>query len=325
MWQRWKNRAHNGLVSTLTIFVAAAISSGCGGSRPVSGAYVGPSSAILRKDQSLLYVSDPKAGDVYMIALPSGRLVGKLAGFSHPNGDCVDQHENVFVDDSEAGQVRGYAHGARSAFRVLNDASWYPNACSVDPTTGNLAVCNIRTTQAEGSIAVYLNAKGAAQYYKYSGAANFWYCTYDSDGNLFANAISYDEGPGSNIFLELPKGHAKLRPLSLRPAVTDEASSPLFWDGKHLAIASTSSGAIYQYKISGNTGTRVAVVRLDDSNAALGPFWITSNGNAQTLYAPIAGDRIESVGVYRYPAGGKRLQNLYDAPLPFAAAVSMPK
>jgi hypothetical protein len=57
----------------------------------------------------------------------------------------------------------------------------------------------------------------------------------------------------------------------------------------------------------------------------LGPFWITSNGNAQTLYAPIAGDRIESVGVYRYPAGGKRLQNLYDAPLPFAAAVSMPK
>ena len=91
------------------------------------------------------------------------------------------------------------------------------------------------------------------------------------------------------------------------------------------AIAGTSSGAIYQYKISGNTGTRVAVVRLDDTSAALGPFWITSNRNAQTLYAPIAEDSIERVGVYRYPAGGKPLQNLYDAPLPFAAAVSMPK
>jgi hypothetical protein len=57
----------------------------------------------------------------------------------------------------------------------------------------------------------------------------------------------------------------------------------------------------------------------------LGPFWITSNGNTQTLYAPIVKNSIESVGVYHYPAGGKRVQNLYDAPLPFAAAVSTPK
>jgi hypothetical protein len=312
--------------------VAAAMLAGCGAHRQSQDdmrqaivASVGPSSAILGKDQSLLYVSDPKAGDVYMIALPSRRLVGKLTGFSYAVGDCVDQHGNVFVDNDAESQVRAYAHGARSAFRILNDTSWSPNACSVDPKTGNLAVCNIRRTQSEGSIAVYLNAKGAAHYYKYSGAANFWYCTYDSDGNLFADAISDGEEPGGNIFLELPKGHGKLRPLSLRPAIPGDASSPLFWDGKHLAIASTSSGAIYQYKISGNTGSRVAVVRLDDTSAVLGPFWITSNGNAQTLYAPIAEDSIESVGVYRYPAGGKRLQNLYDVPLPFAVAVSRPK
>jgi hypothetical protein len=310
---------------TLTVCVAAAIFAGCGGSRSVTGASAGRSSAIVGKDQSLLYVSDPKAGDVYMIALPSRRLVGKLTGFHYAVGDCSDQHGNVFVDNDAESQVRAYAHGAQSAFRVLNDASWSPNACSVDPTTGNLAVCNIRTSQTAGSIAVYFNARGAAHYYDYSGAANFWYCTYDGDGNLFANAISYGGGAGSNIFLELPKGHGKLRPLSLRPAITGDASSPLFWDGRHLAVASTSSGAIYQYKISGNTGTRVAVVRLDDTRAVLGPFWITSNGNAQTLYAPIDEDGIERVGIYRYPAGGKRLQNLYDAPLPFAAAVSMPK
>lgn len=291
----------------LRTLVAVIMLAGCGGSRSVVG--------------SLLYVSDPQARDVYMIALPSGKLVGKLTGFSAV-GVCLDQHGNVFVDNKAESQVRAYAHGARSAFRVLNDASWSPNACSVDPKTGNLAVCNIQRTQTEGSIAVYLNAKGAAHYYKYPGAANFWYCAYDGDGNLFADAIS---GSGSNIFLELPKGHDKLRPLSLRPALTGDASSPLFWDGKHLAIASTSSGAIYQYKISGGTGFRGAVVRLDDANAVLGPFWITSNGNAQTLYAPIAGDRIESIGVYHYPAGGKPLQNLYDPPLPFAAAVSTPK
>ena len=107
--------------------------------------------------------------------------------------------------------------------------------------------------------------------------------------------------------------------------MTGGLGPPLFWDGKHLAIASSNSGAIYQYQISGGTGTRVGVVKLDDASIVSGPFWIASNGNAQTLYAPTVEDSIESVGVYRYPSGGKRLQNLYDAPIPFAVAISMPK
>jgi hypothetical protein len=297
---------------------------GCGGTQSPVATLGEASSAVIGKDESLLYVSDPQAGYIYMVALPSGRLVGRLTGLSSPSGDCVDQYENVFVDNSGEGQVRAYAHGAKSAFRVLNDASWFPYACSVDPTTGNLAVSNLPTTQSEGSIAVYPNAKGAAHYYKYSGTANFWYCTYDTEGNLFADAVSYG-GSHSNIFLELPKGRGKLRPVSLKPAITGDVSPPLFWDGKHLAIASTSSGVIYQYQISGSTGTRVGAVKLDDTSDVSGPFWITSNKNTQTLYAPIVENSIESVGVYHYPAGGKRLENLYDAPLPFAAAVSTPE
>jgi hypothetical protein len=308
----------------LTSCVVAMLAA-CGGSQPPINPYGAPSSATVGKDQSLLYVSDPNADDVYMVALPSGRLVGKLTGFFYAAGDCIDQQGNVFVGNDREHQVRAYKHGATSAFRVLNDPKWDPVGCSVDPTTGNLAVCNGRITQTEGSIAVYPSAKGAAHYYRYSGVNNFWNCAYDSHGNLFADAISYGSGGGSNVLLELPKGHGELHPVSLRPAITGGVSPPLFWDGKHLAIASTSSGVIYQYQMSGSTGTRVAVVKLDHASEVLGPFWITSNGNAQTLYAPIRENNIESVGVYRYPAGGNRLQNLYDAPLPFAAAVSAPK
>jgi hypothetical protein len=282
-----------------------------------------PSRAAVGKDQSLLYVSDEPAGDVYMVALPSGRLVGKLTGFDYAAGDCTDQFGNVFVDNLGAGQVRAYAHGAKSAFRVLNDSSWEPVGCSVDPTTGNLAVSNIRTTQSEGSIAVYVKAKGAAHYYEYAGVYNFWYCAYDGDGNLFADAIDY--ASDNPIVLELPKGRSKLRSVSFSPPITGDVVPPLLWDGKRLAVASPGSGAIYQYQISGSTGTRVNVVKLQDAGEVSGPFWIASTGTAQTLYAPIVEDSIESVGVYRYPAGGKRLQNFYDAPLPFAAAVSMPK
>lgn len=307
----------------LGIGLAVSMLAGCGGLQPPISASGEPSSVLVGKDQSLLYVSDEQAGDVYMVALPSGRLAGKLTGFVDPTGVCVDQHGNVFVDNPGESQVRAYAHGAKSAFRVLNDHSWEPFGCSVDPTTGNLAVSNFRTSQSEGSIAVYPNAKGAAHYYEYPGVYNFRYCAYDGDGNLFADAINY--ASNNPIFLELPKGRGKLQPVSLSPAITGDVSPALLWDGAHLAIASPSSGVIYQYRISGSTGIRISVVKLDDASEVSGPFSIASNGKAQTLYAPIIEDSIESVGVYHYPAGGRRLQNLYDAPLPFAAAVSTPK
>jgi hypothetical protein len=310
---------------TVGIAAALAMFAGCGGTQPPIGAPGGPSSALAHKEQSLLYISDEQASDVYMVALPSGKLVGKLTGFNYASGDCTDEHGNVFVGNLTEGQVRGYAHGAKSAFRVLNDPSWWPESCSVDPTTGNLAVCNIRTNQSLGSIAVYRNAKGTAHYYQYSNVINFWYCAYDSDGDLFADAINYGSGGGdSPILFELPNGSKTMRPVSLSPAFTGDASPPLFWDGKYLAVATPDAGFIYQYKISGNTGTRVNVVKLDGASKVLGPFWIASDGSGQTLYAPVAKGSVESVGVYGYPSGGKRLQNLYDAPLPFAAAVSAP-
>ena len=99
---------------------------GCGGAQPPIGAPGGPSSALAHKEQNLLYISDEQASDVYMVALPSGKLVGKLTGFNYASGDCTDEHGNVFVGNLTEGQVRGYAHGAKSAFRVLNDPSWWP-------------------------------------------------------------------------------------------------------------------------------------------------------------------------------------------------------
>ena len=313
--------------------VAVALLAGCGALRqpfdfqPPIAASGSPSNTLVGKDQSLLYVSDEPDGDVYMVVLPSGRLVGRLTGFDYASGDCIDQYGNVFVGNLAGAQVRAYAHGAKSAFRVLSDPNREPNACSVDPTTGNLAVANLRSGQSEGSVAVYQGAKGAARYYEYSGVLNFWYCAYDSDGNLFVDAIIYGSKGGSDnpVVLELPKGRSNLEPISLSPALTGNVSPPLLWDGKYLAIASPSSGAIYQYKISGRSGTRIGVVKLDDVSEVSGSFWITSNGGAQTLYAPIVEDSIQGVGVYHYPAGGKRLRYLYDAPLPFAAAVSPPK
>jgi len=288
---------------------------------PPIGAPRVASDAAIGKNQSLLYVSDGPSY-VYMVALPSGRLVGKLTGLNAPSGVCADQSGNVFVSNSGQAQIRAYAHGAKSAFRVLNDSPYAPVGCSVDPTTGNLAVCNNQSGQTEATIAVYRKAKGRAHFYK--RFANFWYCAYDGDGNLFADGVNHNSN--DPIFLlELPKGHSKLQRVTLTPNITGNVSPPLFWDGKHLAIASPSSGAIDEYQISGSTAKRVGVVKLDDTNEVTGPFWISAEGAKQTLYAPIIVNSVASVGVYSYPSGGKRLANLYDAPLPYAVTISAAK
>lgn len=313
-----------GLIRFAAAMGVATLFAACGGSQPPIAVSWGPQSAVVRKDLTLLYITEQVNGDVYMVALPSGKLVGKLTGFDYATGDCVDALGDVFVSSFYAGQVRAYAHGAKVAFRVLSDGPSYPYGCSVDLTTGNLAVSNWPTGSSEGGVTVYYNAKGKAHhyYYGYSGGPDFWYCAYDSDGDLYAETTDGNQP----IFLELAKGGNKLRPVSLHPTIIgDGVPPPLSWDGKFLVIAKPGAGAIYQYRMSGSTGTRVGVVKLDKAGGVFGPFWIASNGNTRTLYVPITEDSVESVGAYRYPSGGKRLQNLYDVPLPFAAAVSRPK
>ena len=275
------------------LILAAASLAACGGLGAPVATPGGLSNPAINKSQSLLYVTDG-SNSVYMVGLPSGRLAGKLPGLDNPAGLCVDRSGDVFVLNSGQAQIRVYAHGAKSAFRVLNDSSWSPNGCSVDPMTGNLAVCNLPTTQAYGTIAVYAKARGRPHSYAHSLIGEFWSCGYDSDGNLFADGA--DGFTHNRIFLvELPRDGKKLESVSLSPAIGGSIMPPLFWDGKHLAITSLSSAAIDEYQITGSAATRVGIVRLDGTRQITGPFWITSDGAKRTLYAPILANGIASV------------------------------
>jgi len=190
----------------LCVCAAAAMPAGCGGSPPPTPAYSRISDQAASRDV-LLYVTDPNDNLVYMLSLPTGKLVGKLTGFNQPLTDCSDAAGNVYIVDSQDGQVRAYKHGAKSAFRVLSVRGYIPTGCSVDPTTGNLAVASCCGSP-NGSLAVFKNARGSPKYYVHSEYDGYWYCTYDGSGNLFANAIS---SVSSNFnVVELPKGKNRL-------------------------------------------------------------------------------------------------------------------
>jgi hypothetical protein len=270
---------------------------------------------------TLLYVTDPQDNLVYLISLPSGKLVGKLSGFDQPFGDCSDVSGDVFITDAQASEILEYKHASKSAFNVLSDHPNIPTDCSVDPTTGNVAVANCCSdTSHGGSLVVYKHAKGTGEYYQDPTLYVDWYCTYDDHGNLFVT------GTNSNYSFqidELPAGGQKLQQLTLNPVISGDVTPAILWDGSYLAIGSWTSAAIYQYAVGGTQATLVHTTTLKGFSGVGIPFWVGASGSVRTLYAPVIGNSVVSLGIFHYPRGGKAIEDLYDVADPFGVTLSL--
>ncbi|MFY9631403.1 MAG: hypothetical protein WAJ94_07305 [Candidatus Cybelea sp.] len=308
--------------------ISLAVATGCGGS---AGGVVpdGPFGAVTRavhRDRGaswmdhdavsrarLLYVTDVLDGDVYVLSLPTGKLVGKLTGFNRPTGDCVDGQGNVFVADSQDGSIREFHHGAKEPSNVLNDSGYTPLGCSVDPVSGNLAVTNStgnRNRSGAGNVAIYKKAKGAPRYYSDKSIKEYGFCAYDTLGNLYFNAAT------PVLLAELPRAAKTFVRLNLDHG-NGEAEGAMQWDGKHLAIG-IGTRTIYEYAIQGDKGIETGSTQLGNSTSVLG-FWISG----ARVYAPVYENSLGSVGVYRYPAGGKAKQQYYAVINPWSATLSV--
>ena len=80
---------------------------------------------------------------VYLSRRHAGR---QLSDSNSPYGECVDKAGDVFVADfggnTGTPAILEYAHGGTKPIATLSDPGYYPESCSIDPTTGNLAVTN---------------------------------------------------------------------------------------------------------------------------------------------------------------------------------------
>ncbi|HEY6326958.1 MAG TPA: hypothetical protein VIW73_10665 [Candidatus Cybelea sp.] len=78
--------------------------------------------------------------DVYKnFASKSVTRVGRLGDLKYPAGECADRPGNVYVAEFYGQDVVEYAHAGASRIKTLA-APGFPLGCSIDPTTGNLAV-----------------------------------------------------------------------------------------------------------------------------------------------------------------------------------------
>lgn len=317
---------------SLGVCVAVAVLAGCNSSvsqPPIGGPAAMPQSRAIAmhaargrswmapdaKKKDLLYISDEGANDVYVYSYPKGKLKGTLTGFTAPRGECVDTTGDVFITNFYSHNIIEYAHGGTSPIATLSDPGYTPIDCSVDPTTGNLAVTNYGSTSTpSGDVAIYKHAKGSPKG-NYSDPDIFYMlsCGYDNVGDLFVDGAT---SSGAFEFAELPSGGASLKKIKLNQSI--EYPGGVQWDGKYVAVGDTYANVIYQFRISGKKGKEVGSTSLSGASYIY-QFWI------QTPKVIGPNDGYPNVKLWDYPAGGSPTKTIAGLDIPVGATVSKAK
>ena len=286
------------------------------------------------KKSDLLYVSDLLAQVVDIYTYGHGyKLVGELTGFFNPEGLCVDKKGNVYVtNDTSEGvyQITEYAHASTSPIRTLNDPDGRANGCSVDPTTGNLAVADFwGPSEIIGNVAVYPKASGTPTSYSNPNIYYDYYCGYDDKGNLFVDG----ETEGSVFGLgELVKGGSTLNFINIDQTIY--LPGGVQWDGKYLAVGDqvavkhNFTSTIYQFSIKGSEATTVNTMVLSGSSQ-VAQFWIPRIHNGAKRHY---GDRLigpnqdgKDTLFWDYPTGGSPTNTISGETDPIGATLSLAK
>jgi hypothetical protein len=303
----------------ISISATSALLAACGGSQPLIDAPGGmPQSRVstVQADRSeswvlpeaaasdLLYVGGNDAAYLSMYTYPKGKLVGviKNHNFSWLGGECVDAKGDVFVSSFYNGKIFEYKHGSTKLLETLDvPTGEHPLDCSVDPTSGNLAVTLLQGAHGtEGGVAIYAHAQGSPQIYTAPHVYSYYFCGYDSKGNLFVDGRNF----GPFRFAELPAGSSNFIDISLNQTIKIPGS--VLWDGKYLAVGDQAAPDVYEFTIKGSRGTLVHTTPINnvtDDRA----FWIQNKRIVvanRVMFGPELPSRYRRVEFFAYPAGG---------------------
>ena len=297
----------------LSISIAAALFAGCGEQLTPGGSIATPQSRVAltnadrsgswvlpeAKSEALLYVAN--VADVTVYSYPRGRHVGTLGGFYRTGGECVDAAGDVFVTDLGNRRIVEYAHGATKPKAILQDTGEQVNDCAVDPTTGNLAVTSLGSASGTGDVAIYLNARGKPKMYVDPSLFGYWYCGYDSQGNLYVDGQSQKH---QFAFAQLPKGNSSFSDITLDQQIVWPGG--VQWDGKYIVVGDLTSPKAYLFSITNFQGTLQGAIRFGKTENPH-QFWIDGKTILVTNETTHEHRLKEHSNVlfYGYPTGGK--------------------
>lgn len=236
-----------------------------------------------------------------------GKFLKTLSGMAKSPGSlCSDESGDVYVTATisvQSSYVYEFGPGDTQPIRTLDNPG-YGSACSVDPTTGNLAVANWDASYhgaAQGDIAVFAPGSGNPQLYGLDKVPEIFNCAYDGKGNLLADGIDH---LAQIALLILPRGSKRLRELKFNKYL--RFPGPMQWDGRYFAVGyGHAKGELFQVEVLGSEAKAVKTIRLgaghdeeDDTD-----FWIHHG----MLLAPMGPKDASqsSIGFWKYPEGGR--------------------
>jgi hypothetical protein len=258
------------------------------------------------RTEDLLYVADPGDNIIRVFSLVRGRQVGQLSENNEPNGACVDAQGRVFFPEFQGGKVVEYAHGRKGPKAFLNGTAGAAFSCSIDPTSGNLAVTNfVGSGNTQGNVMIYQRARGAPLTYTDPNIYKYFFCGYDVRGNLFVDGQA--QSPPVFKFAELAKGSSMFTDITLNRNINWPGQ--VQWDGQYMAIGDQTTTSIYRFLISGSAGTLQGTTILTGASnvqdfwlhgphvIASNEFNVNSQGYTEALF-------------YKYPAGGAPIKTV---------------
>jgi len=276
--------------------------------------------------KDLLYISNYNTETVLVYSYPDGKKMGTLTGFDQPDGLCSDKKGDVWIvnnADSQGGlDVVEYKHGGTKPIATLSDG-YVLVGCSVDPTTGDLAVTDTESISfQQGNVAIFTHAKGKPTLLSVPNMLYPYFCGYDDKGNLYADGFQYSSS--GSVFAELPKGKKKFTEITLDKSI--QFPGNIRWDGKYVAVGdqeySYNPSGFYEsaiFRTTGAGGRVVSVTPLMDTGDIVG-FSI----EGKTLIGPDAQwKNAGSVFFWDYPAGRKPIKKLKGFDAPFGTAISV--
>jgi hypothetical protein len=287
------------LGSGAPVLVAAALLAGCG-LGPQTGVNVAPgigtAAAVPERSwmapgttaEDLLYAAAYGSGKVYVFSYPDGKLVGTLTGLDGPWGVCASKTNDVWITNFVSRNIVEYERGGTQPIKTLTDSSGYPVACSVDPSTGNLAVANVYAPHnGRGGILIFDNASGTPKAYTAANLYYYYSVGYDSGGALFADGTAVH---GSFGLVLLPKDATAFETIATKQKIHYPVG--VQWLGSYLAVGDTTNSGpgesgVVHVKISNGSGKELYDTKVTGDVQAFevaGSFVVASEGDGVLLF-----------------------------------------
>jgi hypothetical protein len=288
-------------------------------SRPSTGkSWANPAAA---SSKALMYVSEITYGTVNIYKYAGGNnppLQGTLTGFEFPTPGCTDNKGNVFIPDFDLETITEFAYGSSTPTQTLSDSGFEPFGCSVDPTTGDLAVANFDS----GSVSIYAGASGTPAVYTVSNDPIDEYVAYDNSGDLY---VAGRNTSGVYQLNEAVSGSTTFNALNVTGG-SIAFPGQIQWGGSYLLLGDQGDGfgsSVNQATVSGGTATIVKNILLSGSSDVVAGYKRGDGpGGTATFAGPDYG--LNAGYTYTFP-GGSQMSSFTGNGGPYGAVIVQKK